>query len=188
MAKQKILTALLLTLSILSAAGCLGNSSKKPAWAGEVNWQGDPPPEKEKLEQTLWSQITPYKTSYNHVNITSKKQGDTFKLRVVGNAAEGVDIYEFNYHPDRGLIRTGYLLEAIPPRERENAIATALGNTNIIQARPTGTPTVHRILPDTAEKYYTPKTLLSVTWPGTSALIDPEEMQVVKTWKSETTQ
>jgi len=42
---------------------------------------------------------------------------------------------------------------------------------------------VKRILPGTSQKFYVPKTLLSVTWKGISALIDPDERKVVQVWK-----
>jgi len=45
-----------------------------------------------------------------------------------------------------------------------------------------GVPTVRRILPDTSKKYYAAKTLLSVTSPGISALVDPDEWKVVQVW------
>ncbi|CAG0957405.1 hypothetical protein METP3_00615 [Methanosarcinales archaeon] len=45
---------------------------------------------------------------------------------------------------------------------------------------------VKRILPKTSEKFYLPKTLLSVSWKGISALIDPDERKVVQVWKEGT--
>jgi hypothetical protein len=94
------------------------------------------------------------------------------------------DIYDFAYE-DGTLLLTGYLLEAIAPQYRDDAISTALTNSEITSSliNP-GIPTVRRILPRTSEKLYAPKTLLSVTWDWTSALIDPDEHKVVKVWKA----
>ena len=80
---------------------------------------------------------------------------------------------------------TGYLLEAIPQEYRNEAIGLALGNQEIASSViGSGTPIVKRVLPSTAEKFYAPKTLLSVTWEGTSALIDPDERKVANIWKA----
>jgi len=90
-------------------------------------------------------------------------------------------------YEDGNLIQTGYLLEAIPMQVRDDAISTALSSSEIasLSIKP-GIPTVRRILPETSEKYYAPKTLLSVTWDGISGLIDLDEHKVVKVWNAQT--
>ncbi|MGP8320174.1 MAG: hypothetical protein ACT6FD_05225, partial [Methanosarcinaceae archaeon] len=50
-----------------------------------------------------------------------------------------------------------------------------------------GNPSVKRILPETAEKFYEPKTLISVTWKDIplSALVDVDTGQVVEVWNGD---
>jgi hypothetical protein len=86
--------------------------------------------------------------------------------------------------------------EAIPPNERAKAISVALQNedaVNLMRANSleSVTPTVRRVLPETAEKFYLPKTLLSVTWTRfgeksvvVSVLVDPDEGKAVEVWSN----
>ncbi len=86
------------------------------------------------------------------------------------------------------------MLVAIPPSERAKAISVALQNEDAANLMRTNslesvTPTVRRVLPETAEKFYLPKTLLSVTrtWFGenpavVSVLVDPDEGKAVEVW------
>jgi len=109
-------------------------------------------------------------------------------LRITATAKDSdkPDIYDFVYENGE-LLPTGYLLEAIPPMYVNAAIYTALGNQTVAASvTNAGNPTVRRILPRTSERFYESKTLLSVTWEGTSALIDPEVWNVVKIWKADT--
>jgi hypothetical protein len=88
------------------------------------------------------------------------------------------------------------VLGAIPPNERAMAISVALQNeeaANLMRANSleTVTPTVRRVLPETAEKFYLPKTLLSVTWTRfgenpvvVSVLVDPDEGKAVNVWSN----
>jgi hypothetical protein len=96
-----------------------------------------------------------------------------------------MDIYDFMYD-DNKLVMTGYLLEAIPPSERRKAIWIAVSNTSITQAVADAKepPSVRRILPGTSEKFYKPRTLMSVTWQdvGHSALVDIDTQSVVDIW------
>ncbi len=57
-----------------------------------------------------------------------------------------------------------------------DVLSTGMGGNSI--------PSVKRILPETAEKFYEPKTLLSVTWKDSSlsALVDVDTGQVVEVW------
>lgn len=174
-------TAFLLIILAVMIAGCLNASSTKPDWAHEVNWMGEKP---DSIgEKELWTQITPYRIEYDIVNITAKSESDGLHLRVVGisNAAINPDVYDFIYS-DGTLTRTSYLLEALQPHDRDAAISAAMQNKDVMEKRASGVPTVRRILPDTSKKYYAAKTLLSVTWPGLSVLVDPDEWKVVQVW------
>ncbi|HEX7628178.1 MAG TPA: hypothetical protein VF354_04575 [Candidatus Methanoperedens sp.] len=78
-------------------------------------------------------------------------------------------------------IMTPYLndmLEAGNEYDYEIKLTTSVHNL--------GLPSVKRILPGTSEKFYAPKTLLSVSWKGISALVDPDERKVVQVWKENT--
>ncbi|MCW7075363.1 MAG: hypothetical protein OCU24_05900 [Candidatus Methanospirare jalkutatii] len=102
------------------------------------------------------------------------------------------NVYDFSY--DGNLVLNGYILEAIPPAERAKAISVALQNrevANLVFAKglEEETPSVRRILPETAVKFYAAKTMLSVTWTKlgkrpsvVSALIDPDVWEVVQVW------
>ena len=74
------------------------------------------------------------------------------------------------------------MLEALKPQDRETAIAAAMRQKEVMEKSVPGVPTVRRILPDTSKKYYAAKTLLSVTSPGISSLVDPDEWKVVQVW------
>lgn len=117
------------------------------------------------------------------MNISAKSESDGLHLRVIGisNAAINPDVYDFIYS-NGTLMRTGYLLEALQPHDRDAAIAAAMQNKEVMGKGVPGVPTVRRILPDTSKKYYAAKTLLSVTWTGISVLVDPDEWKGVKVW------
>jgi len=173
--------AFLLMILAVMTAGCLNASSTHPDWAHEVNWlEGKPD---SIVEKELLTQISPYHIEYDFVNITTKIESDGVHLRVIGisNAAINPDVYDFIYS-DGPLTRTGYLLEAIQPQDRDAAIAVAMQNKEIRDKGVSAAPTVRRILPDTSKKYYEAKTLLSVTWTGISVLVDPDGWKVVKVW------
>lgn len=185
---MKTLAKLFLGLAILVLAYVLlnpGQSVSKPSWVHELHWQ-DKPESSTKIEEQLWNEVTPFRTEYETVNISASPEGNKLRLKVIAAIKESdrPDIYDFAYE-DGTLLLTGYLLEAIAPQYRDDAISTALTNSEITSSliNP-GIPTVRRILPRTSEKLYAPKTLLSVTWDGTSALIDPDEHKVVKVWKA----
>ncbi len=175
----------LLILLAVMIAGCLNASSTKPDWAHDVNWLGEKPDI--IVEMELWTQITPYHIEYDLLNVTAKRENDGLHLRVIGisNAAINPDVYDFIYS-DGTLTRTSYLLEALKPNDREAAIAAAMKKREVIEKGAYGVPSVRRILPDTSKKYYAAKTLLSVTWPGLSVLVDPDEWKVVKAWNENT--
>ena len=162
-------------------AGCLNASSTKQDWAHEVNWLGEKPDS--VVEKELWAQITPYRIEYDIVNISVKSENEGLHIRVIGisNAAINPDIYDFIYS-DGILTRTSYLLEALQAQDRDSAIAAAMQKKEVMEKGVIGIPTVRRILPETSKKYYMPKTLLSVSWKGVSALIDPDKREVVQIW------
>jgi hypothetical protein len=171
---------LLMILSVM-IAGCLNASSTKPDWAHDVNWMGEKPDS--TVEKELWTQLYPYNIEYDLVNISAKSESNGLHLRVIGisNAAINPDVYDLIYS-NGTLTRTGYLLEALQPQDRDAAIGTAMQNKAVMEKGAPGVPTVRRILPDTSKKYYAAKTLLSVTWTGISVLVDPDERKVVKVW------
>lgn len=157
----------------------------KPSWVQEVQWQ-DKPADAAAIEGLLWTEITPYRTEYETVNISASaaSQGLRLKVTAASKDTDKQDIYDFVYD-DNELLLTGYLLEAIPSQYRNDAIAIALGNQEVAASvTNAGAPTVRRILPKTSERFYAPKTLLSVTWEGVSALVDPDERKVVQVWKA----
>ncbi len=157
----------------------------KPSWVQQVQWQ-DKPADNAKIEELLWTEITPYRTEYETVNISSDTTSEGLRLKVVATSKETdkLDIYDFLYDGNE-LLMTGYLLEAIPSQYKNDAIAIALENQEVAASvTNNGAPTVRRILPKTSEKFYAPKTLLSVTWEGVSALVDPDEQKVVQVWKA----
>ena len=158
--------------------------AEKPAWVHEVKWQ-DVPEDAAKIEKLQWTEISPYRTEYDVVNINSSS-GDDITLNVVATTkdSDNPDIYDFVYENNE-LLLTGYLLEAIPPVYRDEAIGIALENRDIAASvSGAGMPTVRRILPETSKRFYAPKTMLSVTWKGVSALVDPDERKVVQIWKA----
>ncbi len=156
----------------------------KPSWVQQVQWQ-DKPADAAAIEELLWTEITPYRTEYETVNISSDTTREGLRLNVVATSKEmdKQDIYDFLYDGNE-LLLTGYLLEAIPSQYSDDAIAIAIGNQEVAASAANGAPTVRRILPKTSEKFYAPKTLLSVTWEGVSALVDPDERKVVQVWKA----
>ncbi len=156
-----------------------------PSWVHKVDWQNRPD-DAARIEELLWSEISPYRTEYETVNISAGGGSNGLRLRVIATAkdSEYPDIYDFVYEGDK-LLLTGYLLEAIPQEYRNEAISLALENQEIASAViGSGSPSVKRVLPATAEKFYSPKTLLSVTWEGISALIDTDERKVANIWKA----
>ncbi len=186
-AKLKLVIGLIVIILILGIGLSLSQKQPdiKPSWVHQVQWQ-DKPDDTAKIEEGLWTEMTPYKTEYEMVNISTKAEGKGLRLKVIATAidTDKPDTYDFVYE-DEELLLTGYLLEAISSQYRSEAIGIALGNqeiaASVINA---GVPTVRRILPRTSEKFYAPKTLLSVTWGGISALIDPDERKVVQVWKA----
>ncbi len=158
----------------------------------------------EKTERSILSVVSAemmsYKgVKYDRVNIAATENGEDYDLTVVcfSDKCEYPDVYDFTYYDaSEQLVQTGYVLEAIPQTDRAEAISVALQNeeaANLLRANglESVTPTVRRVLPETAEKFYVPKTLLSVTWtlfgenPAVvSVLVDPDEGKVVNVWRN----
>jgi hypothetical protein len=185
-AKMKSMIGIIAILLILGIG--LGvsqiQSDVKPSWVHKVQWS-DKVDDSSKIERLLWTEITTYRTEYEMVNISASQEGKDLHLKVIATAedTDRPDIYDFVYD-GKELLLTGYLLEAIPSYHRNEAIVIALGNQEVAASSASaGTPTVRRILPETSEKFYAPKILLSVTWGEVSALIDPDEGKVVQIWR-----
>ncbi len=179
-----LIVIILLVLGIV-----LGLSQKQsdviPSWVHQVQWS-DKPDDTAKIEGLLWMEIIPYRTEYELVNISASAEGKDTHLKVIATSKDidKPDIYDFVYDGNE-LLLTGYLLETIPYQYRNEAINTALGNQEVASSViNSGAPSVRRILPKTSEKFYAPKTLLSVTWGAVSALVDPDERKVVQVWKA----
>jgi len=144
------------------------------------------------------AEIMPYRSvKYDKVNISAMRNGENCDLRVIcfSDACEYPDVYDFTYYgASKQLVQNRYVLEAIPPNERAKAISVALQNEDAANLMRTNslesvTPTVRMVLPETAEKFYLPKTLLSITWTRfgenpvvVSVLVDPEEGKAVEVW------
>ena len=144
--------------------------------------------------------ITPYKgIKYDKVNISAMKNGEDHDLTVIcfSDECECQDVYVFTYYSaGKELVLNGHVLDGIPAAERAKAISVALQNedaVNLMRANSleSVTPTVRRVLPETAGKFYLPKTLLSVTWTRfgeksvvVSVLIDPDVGNAVEVWSN----
>ena len=184
-----IVTVILLILGLgIGLALDQGNSNVRPEWVHNVQWQGDRPDNAGKIEELLFLEIAPYKTEYELVNISTKGDKNKMDIKVTATTldSEIPDIYDFVFE-NNDLLMTGYLLEAIPATYRNDAIGIALTDRDLATSVSNlGVPSVKRILPKTSEKFYLPKTLLSVSWKGISALVDPDERKVVQVWKEGT--
>ncbi len=184
-----IVTVILLILGLgIGLALDQGNTNVRPEWVHNVQWQGDRPDNAGKIEELLFLEIAPYKTEYELVNISTKGDKNKMDIKVTATTldSEIPDIYDFVFE-NNDLLMTGYLLEAIPATYRNDAIGIALTDRDLATSVSNlGAPSVKRILPKTSKKFYLPKTLLSVSWKGISALVDPDERKVVQVWKEGT--
>ena len=183
------LAVIAISTALIIGAGCITDTEKN-VQSYRIIWAGTPPADHEMIETELSRQIVPYDgTVYDNVTVSVSENG-VMHLRVsaTSSACRYSDLYDFTYQ-NRELVRTGYLLEAIPESVRQDAIAIAMQNQEIAGALSgdAGVPTVKRILPETSSEFYAPKTLLSVTWidRAVSALVDMDARRVVKTWSGE---
>lgn len=199
--KKIIILLILVPITGILMSGCIESTIKEAdtnALHTKVEMHGaqlDAQTKKE-VESAILSAITPYKEPYSSINITVEKVDKKLHLEVIGkcDACEYPDRYDFTYS-NQQMVLNGYILEAIPPSDRDKAIGIAMQKEEIKSLMQSGNlqsnPSVKRILASTSEKYYAPKTLISVTWsdyrtnsPIISALIDPDIDTVVKTWSS----
>jgi|LGVE01.1.fsa_nt_gb hypothetical protein len=153
-----------------------------------------------QIVSEVLAEITPYKgVKYDTVNISPIKNGEDHDLTVIcfSDECECQDVYVFTYYSaGKELVLNGHVLDAIPAAERAKAISVALQKEDAANLMRTNslesvTPTVRRVLPETAEKFYLPKTLLSVTWTRfgeksvvVSVLVDPDEWKAVEVWSN----
>ena len=180
---------LLFALLVTTISGCVAGTDD--ASLENIVWTGTPPAESKDIGKKIMQQVIPYAgTEYGNITISASQENDKLRLHVSGVSANTMrpDLYDFTYDYDKNeLMRVSYLLEAIPESVRGEAIGIAMQNEQIRDVLSTGmagTPSVKRILPETAEKFYEPKTLLSVTWKDSSlsALVDVDTGQVVEVW------
>ena len=182
---------LLIALLVAAISGCIVGADD--ASKGNIVWVGTPPAKSDDIGKMIIQQVIPYAgTEYENITISASKENDKLRLHVSGVSANSMhpDLYDFTYNYDKNeLIRISYLLEAIPESVRGEAIGIAMQNEQIRDALSVGMagssiPSVKRILPETAEKFYEPKTLLSVTWKDSSlsALVDMDTGQEVGVW------
>ena len=186
----KIFTIIFIVVLLTAAAGCI-TGADSPSSEYDIAWVGTPLADSKTMEMKIAQVITPHSgAEYNNVTLSASGDNDRVRIHVaaVSSSSQYPDLYDFTYR-DGELIRVGYLLEAIPEAVRSEAIGIAMQNENIAAALGSGantygTPSVKRILPGTAEKFYEPKTLFSVTWKDSSlsALVDVDTGQVVEVW------
>ncbi len=150
----------------------------------------------EEMKNQIMRALVPLPgVTYEAINVTATELGTGLNLEVVASSrvSEGLDIYRFYYDPgSRKITLKGYVLEAIPPTVRSKAVSIALYSEEMQRILSENAiavePRVRRILPETAAKYYAPKTLFSVTWSDfekrvvVSALVDLDNGRVVQTW------
>ncbi len=186
MNKKIIITLMLLIIGLgIGLALDQEQPDTRPDWIHEVHWSGEKPSDTAKIEELLWLEIIPYKTEYAIVNISAAGDDKEMHIKITANAldADYPDVYDFVFKNNELLLR-GYMLEAVPASYRNEAIRIALNNRELTGSiQNSAVPTVKRILPKISQKFYAQKTLLSVTWRGFSALVDPDERKVVQVWK-----
>lgn len=205
---------LFLFLSIALVAGCVGSAPSQNFPKGKENITAIEEthrinlvaPEaldaalQREIKAKVWDSLLPYQgIGYNDVNVTVVEKSPGYELDVIATTKSSpyTDAYRFFYDPgEDSMLLKGYLLEALPEEVRSKTVATALGDEEIQRSFYTGSftlgePTVRRVLPSTAERFYTPKTLFSVTWAdfekkvAVSALVDVDEGRVVERWQGE---
>lgn len=190
---SKLFVAALILMFLIAGVVCI-NDSEKSSSGYEVIWVGTPPAESAMIETKLKQQISPYPgMEYDNVTLSASRENDKLRIHTIAesSASRYPDLYDFTYR-DGDLIQVGYLLEAIPESVRSEAIGVAMQNEGIANALSTNTnayavSSVKRILPETSEKFYSGKTLISVTWLdySVSALIDMDTGEVVQVWNGQ---
>jgi len=187
-----LFVVLLFTVLMTSISGCVVGTGDG-ALENSIVWIGTPPAESGVIEKKIIQQVIPNTgTEYENITISASQENDKLCLHVSGMSANTMypDLYDFTYNYDNNeMTRVSYLLEAIPESVRGEAIGIAMNNEQIREVLFTGKsgnsiPSVKRILPETAKKFYEPKTLFSVTWKDSSlsALVDVDTGLVVDVW------
>jgi len=189
MAKIPTLALIVISAAMILGAGCITDTDDN-AQSYNIVWADTPPADHRAIEAELSHQIAPYPGAvYGNVTVSSSEKDGGMRLHIsaASPTCRYPDLYDFAYM-NHELTRTGYLLEAIPEATRQDAIGIAMQNPEIAGALSggagAGVPTVRRILPETTEEFYVPKTCISVTWADTSvsALVDMDTGSVVETW------
>ena len=189
MAKIPTLALIVISTALILGAGCITDTDDN-AKSYSFVWVDTPPADHKAIEAELSNQIAPYPgAAYGNVTVSVSEKDDRTRLHIAAASptCRYPDLYDFVYL-NHELIRTGYLLEAIPETTRQEVIGIAMRNPEIAGALSgdagAGVPTVRRILPETAEEFYAPKTCISVTWAdaSVSALVDMDAGSVVETW------
>ncbi len=189
MAKIPTLAVIMISSALILGAGCITDTDDN-AQSYSIVWADTPPADHKAIEAELSHQITAYPGApYGNVTASASEKDGGMSLHISATSptCRYLDLYDFAYM-NHELTKTGYLLEAIPETTRQEAIGIAMQNPEIAGALSggagTGVPTVRRILPETAEEFYAPKTCISVTWAdaSVSALVDMDAGSVVETW------
>ena len=190
MAKIPTLTVIAISAAaLILGAGCITDTDDT-AQSYSIVWTDTPPADHTAIEAELSHQIAAYPGApYSNVTVSASEKdgGMSLHISAASPTCRYPDIYDFAYM-NHELLRTGYLLEAIPEATRQEAIGIAMQNPAIAGALSGDVgalvPTVRRILPETSAKFYASKTCISVTWAdaSVSALVDMDTGSVVETW------
>lgn len=190
---SKLFMAALVVMFLIAGVVCI-NDSENSSSGYEITWVGIPPAESSMIETKIKQQISPYPgMEYDNVTLSASRENDKLRIHAIAESSGSMypDLYDFTYR-DGDLIQVGYLLEAIPESVRSEAIGVAMQSEDVANALSTdtnayGVSSVKRILPETAEKFYSRKTLISVTWldHSVSALIDMDTREVVQVWNGQ---
>ncbi|KKG12332.1 hypothetical protein [Methanosarcina sp. 2.H.A.1B.4] len=190
---SKLFMAALIVMFLIAGVVCI-NDSENSSSGYEITWVGIPPAESAMIETKIKQQISPYPgMEYDNVTLSASRENDKLRIHAIAESSGSryPDLYDFTYR-DGDLIQVGYLLEAIPESVRSEAIGVAMQSEDVANALITdtnayGVSSVKRILPETAEKFHSRKTLISVTWldHSVSALIDMDTREVVQVWNGQ---
>ncbi|WP_407283185.1 hypothetical protein V7O61_14745 [Methanolobus sp. WCC1] len=187
---SKISIALVVMIFLFAGIISLTNSTNSSS-VNEFLWTGAPPSNADKIEARISQLVSPYQgIEYDNITLATSEKNNKIHIHATAStsASKYMDRYDFVYS-DNEIIITGYILEAIPESVRSEAISLALQNEEVASAMGSGMytngdPFVKQILPETSEKFYTGKPLISVTWMDSSisALIDMDTRAVVQVW------
>lgn len=193
---SKLFMIALIVMFLIAGVVCI-NDSEKSSSGYEVTWVGTPPAESAMIETKIKQQISPYPgMEYDSVTLSASRENEKLRIHAIAESSGSryPDLYDFTYR-DGDLIQIGYLLEAIPESVRSEAIGVAMQSEGVANALSNdmnsyGVSSVKRILPETSEKFYSGKTLISVTWldHSVSALVDMDTREVVQVWNGQVVQ